>query len=143
MISRSRKENNVMEHSRRWNAEVGRDQVFIALYTLGKKKNRFRSKWSWDPLQSLKHTLSDLTFIENEESPIGKQEWNPLLEFRCETIIIWTKVFVMESKRSGNIQNICFCLKSVEFVDGLDKDRKRKVKIKNDAHISSPSSFIN
>lgn len=40
-------------------------------------------------------------------------------------------------------KNICFSLKSIEFVDGLDKDRKRRVEIKNDAHISSPSSFIN
>ena len=34
-------------------------------------------------------------------------------------------------------------LKSIELVDGLDRNRKRKVEIKNDAHISSPSSFIN
>lgn len=56
--------------------------------------------------------------------------------------MIWTKVFVMELKRSGHIQNICLDLESMEFADGLDRDRKRNVEIKDDTHISSLSSFI-
>lgn len=52
--------------------------VYIALYTSGKKIDFILSEVG-NPLKSLKHTLSDLTFIEKEESPIGKQELNPLL----------------------------------------------------------------
>lgn len=52
--------------------------VYIALYTSGKKIDFILSEVG-NPLKSLKHTLSDSTFIEKEESPIGKQELNPLL----------------------------------------------------------------
>lgn len=53
--------------------------IYIALYTSGEKKIDFILSEVGNPLKSLKHTLSDLTFIEKEESPIGKQELNPLL----------------------------------------------------------------